>query len=310
MPLPLRYNLKYSLRGVPWLILALISFVVSDILIKMLLNFYSVVETTYLRAAGRFIPSVLIAFLVSNPKSIFILKDSKLHFLRCVITTASTFLFLLAYKLIPLSQSYALGYSAPLFVIILAKLLLNENFGKHKLLAVLVGLIGIVIAVNPDMELRLGSAVVLIAAFLASLNKIFIKHLLKQSHNLTLIIYQNLFLLVVLTPFLSGNWITPSPRHIGYLLLISSLALLAQYAMIQAIRLSPLSVLAPFDYNSFIFVILLEYTIWDTIPSISLLGGVILIIFSNLYILYNETKNKEEDLNIEHKKSLGEGAKS
>ena len=71
-------------------------------------------------------------------------------------------------------------------------------------------------------------------------------------------------------------------------------ATLGLYGIGQAYRLAPASVASPFEYSSLFWAILWGFLFWNEIPTLTTVGGILLIISSGLYILFKETKKSDK----------------
>jgi len=74
----------------------------------------------------------------------------------------------------------AIGYAAPLLVVVFAAMFLNEQVGIYRLSAVVLGMIGVLIVLSPRLSIgfelgaseSLGAIVVLMGAVLAALAQV------------------------------------------------------------------------------------------------------------------------------------------
>jgi drug/metabolite transporter (DMT)-like permease len=115
----------------------------------------------------------------------------------------------------------------------------------------------------------------------------------------TIVFYFTLFamiagLLTLPLAALAPGWIDPWvwPDAFGWALLIG-IGLLggtAQLTLTYAFKLAPVAVIAPFEYGSLLFGVLLGLLIWHEVPDRYILLGAALVVASGLYILYRETK--------------------
>ena len=79
---------------------------------------------------------------------------------------------------------------------------------------------------------------------------------------------------------------------------IGVLAGSAQYCLTEAFRIAPPSVVAPFEYTSLLWAMLLGFLIWGDVPTRLVLVGAAVVITSGIYLLHDEraaqTCNREE----------------
>jgi drug/metabolite transporter (DMT)-like permease len=75
---------------------------------------------------------------------------------------------------------------------------------------------------------------------------------------------------------------------------------MGHYFLIKAFELAPASTLAPFNYSSILWSILLGYVVFGDFPDEWTIAGVVIIISSGLYVMHRERRLKE-GVNIEKK---------
>ena len=85
-----------------------------------------------------------------------------------------------------------------------------------------------------------------------------------------------------------GEWVTPPAEDLAILIGIGVLGGVAQIFMTEAFRLSPPSIIAPFDYTAMLWALLFGWLVFGTFPAISVLLGAALICASGLFIIYRE----------------------
>ena len=119
------------------------------------------------------------------------------------------------------------------------------------------------------------------------------RKLTETENTLSIAIYPNLVMILVSFPFLFRNWTSMPWFDVILFGIVGLLTAGGQYAVAQALRFAKASTLAPMDYSSFIWVISLDFLYWGQIPSLFSFIGMIIIISSNLYILYCTYKEEK-----------------
>ena len=257
---------------------------------------YSVYQVTFLRSLGRTIPLLVMAFLQCGIKNALTTQKPLDHAIRLVVGLLYTFSFMLALKLDTLAVIYSLSYTTPLFMIGLSVLILKEKVGFERFLAALVGMIGVIFIVKENFfSLKITAIIVLFGSFLSALNKILMRRLTHTENNLTIVLYPNIAMLIIMLPciFIFDSWQSLPWQDLSLFGLIGCITAAAQYLIIQALRYTQASMLAPCDYSTLFWVIALDFIWWDTMIEWSTLIGAALIISSNLFILYLARKMPE-----------------
>ncbi|MBM3198022.1 MAG: DMT family transporter [Chlamydiae bacterium] len=283
--------------GVAMMILGLALYPLSDALIKHLMGTYSVPQTTFLRALTRTIPLCLAVFFQGGMRQVFSSKQTGTHIARLGVSLIQTYAFMIAFSLGSLTVVYTFSYTSSLCMVLLGALFLKEVISKEKWIAVILGFIGILTAVRPNIHsFGLIALIVLLGAFCGALNKVLMRKLAKTEHSLAIVIYPNLALMLVTLPFLFSHWQHVSLQDLGLFGLIGLLTAGAQYSIAQALRFAQATLLAPIDYSSFLWVLLLDFVLWNCSPDFFTLLGALFIIGSNLYILYCTKKEKRSTI--------------
>lgn len=193
---------------------------------------------------------------------------------------------------LPLNEATAIGFSVPLVATLMSAVLLKEQVGRHRWLAIAMGFIGVLILVHPDpgKMVTAGAIYALIGVCFTSAVNVTVRQIAATEPAVTITFYFMLLASIVLLLFLPFFWITPTPEQWMYLLGIGITGGFAQIMMSQALRHAPVSTLVPFDYTQILWAGLLAWMLWDELPGHDTLVGAAIIIGSGLYIIYRERK--------------------
>lgn len=273
--------------GVSLMIFGLALYPLSDAFIKHLMGTYAVPQATFLRALTRLVPLGIAVFFQGGPAAILKTSHVRSHLVRLVVNLIYTISFMYAFSMGSLTVIYTLSYTSPLFMIILSALMLKENVSRDRWIAVLIGMVGVIIAMRPGSSMvEMVAILVLFGSFLGALNKILMRKLASTEHSLAIAIYPNLMMILATIPFLITAW-KPMPwSHWGIFAVVGAITAAGQYCIAQALRFAQGSVLAPIDYSTFFWVVALDFLWWNKSPDIYTLAGAAVIVGSNLYILY------------------------
>ncbi len=220
------------------------------------------------------------------------------HFWRGVVGTTAMGLMFAGLGLLPLPEVTALGYAAPLLVVVFAAMFLDEKVGVFRLGAVALGLVGVLIVLAPrlttldedtvEVTQAVGAVLVLLGAVCAALAQIYIRKLVRTEQTSAIVFYFSLTstLLSLLTvPF---GWVVPGGPETLYLVLAGLLGGTAQIFLTSSYRFADASVIAPFDYASMLFAIVIGYVFFDEVPTGQMLFGASLVILAGIIIILRE----------------------
>jgi drug/metabolite transporter (DMT)-like permease len=213
------------------------------------------------------------------------------HFLRGALGVAGMVAGFYATTRLPLTDSTAISFTAPLFMILTAIFLLGETVRWRRGLATLAGFIGVLVMVRPDSgTLDLAAAVGLFAAFLAALSTTLIKRLSSTEEALTILVYFGLFSSVLTAVPAYFVWRTLTGDELALLALVGILGAVGQFCQVSAYAAGELMAIAPIDYSRLIFAGIMGFLLFAELPDRYTLVGAAIIVGSTLYIAYRETQ--------------------
>lgn len=266
------------------MVIGLCVYTSSDYVLKHFLQNYDVHQVTFLRTVFRLIPYMCFAFYQKvDPYST---KRVPEQIFRAFVATLVTYLFVGSYKFASVTDIAVIAYSSPLFIIPLSMWILSENVKISIMVAVIIGMLGVIIALRPDGDvINFGGCLATVGAFLAALNQILIRNLSKTENNISMLFYHNSLLFVISGIFAFFSWKPMEWIDIFPFFIVGIFTATGQYCIIQALRVTQVSNLAVFTYITIIPALLADWIIWTKLPDSYIIIGAILIISSNLYVL-------------------------
>lgn len=290
---------KYMTIGIMLMLLGLAIYPITDAFLKHLMGIYSVPQTTFLRSFTRVIPLLVLACFQGGPLHVLATGHPGRHIVRLLVNLGSTYAFMMAFSMSSLTTIYTLSYTSPFFMILFSALLLKEEVDREKWMAVALGLLGVVVAIRPGSQVfEWASLIVLGGTALAALNKILMRRLSKTEHTLSIAIYPNIAMMLVTFPSVLGAWKPMEWQHWGVFAIVGVLTASAQYAIAKALKFAEASLLAPVDYSTFFWVVLLDACVWNTLPDMWTVFGAGIIVLSNFFILWKSKKDAMEKASV------------
>jgi len=249
----------------------------------------SLPETMFWR---QFIPGLALAGWLGARGRFSSLKTERpwVHARRAVIGTLGMFLTLGVVRLLPLAEATILGFTAPVFAVILATFLLREHVGAWRWGAVILGLAGVVIIAGPDRgHLPLfGLAVGLGAAFSIALVSIQLRDLGRTEDPVRIVFWFSALGCILLFPGL----ILTGTRHdlTGWLLIggIGLTGLFAQLLMTAALRYGSVAAVIVMDYSQLAWSTLWGWLFFTQLPPATTWIGAPLVVAAGLIIAWRE----------------------
>jgi len=218
------------------------------------------------------------------------------HFWRGIIGTSAMGMTFAGLGLLPLPEVTAIGYATPIFTLILAALMLGERIRMVRISAVLVGLVGVLIMVWPRLggggglqnAAALGALLILGSTMLRALVQIHIRRMVETERTSAIVFYFSAtasVLSLLTAPF---GWVMPAGETALQLVLAGIIGGMAQILLTSSYRFGPASLLAPYDYASMLFAILIGYAWFGEVPTLVMLSGAALVIAGNILVIWRE----------------------
>jgi len=306
-------SLNHNTQGILCLMGAVVFLNFSDAIIKWLSPHYPLHEITLFRACFALVIVSVFVFMEGGIRS---LKTRRplLHLTRGFSLVLANMFFFLGLATMPLAQVVALFYTAPLFICLLAKPVLGESVGLIRWTAIGIGMLGVLIIVQPQsLTFSWLSLLPIGAALMYAAMQMMTRKLGMQDTAGTMTFYMQIaFILVsIVSGFLLGHgqfdqpdsptlsfllrrWHWPIPSHLILMATCGAILAFGAYLLSQAYRLGQATVVAPFEYTSLPFAILTGYFVWRDVPGLNDLFGSLLIIFSGIAVVWYERKNAQK----------------
>ncbi|MEM7328695.1 MAG: DMT family transporter [Pseudomonadota bacterium] len=204
-----------------------------------------------------------------------------------------------------LAQFNAISFTRPLFVTLLAALVLREFVGPQRWVALFVGFVGVLIMVMPGIfffwqpgafdgnAFELGSVIALISAFSLAAAIVLVKFLSAELPAMVLLLYANLFSTILLAPFAIIYWTEVSVSDWGLIVAMSAFGFVSQFCFIYAMSIGDASFLSPIDYLRLPMSAVADFWVFRLIPGLSVWIGAAVIVLSTLYIGWRERVNSK-----------------
>ncbi|MGF6778888.1 DMT family transporter [Paraburkholderia sp. GAS334] len=288
----------FPLRSVAQMIASMFCFAIVDALAKAITAHYPANEITFFRMLFGLAPALILALRARSPRNLLRSRHWRVHIERAVVLMAALGLFFAGLRYVPLSEAVALAYTEKLFVIVLAPLVLNEKWRGRDALAAVIGFAGILLVVRPTGVASglLGPALLLASAVFGAISIIQIKRVGATDEPGLIVLYSTLIGTLVTGASLFFAWQTPTPVHLGILLLLGVAAGTGQLLMTSAFRHADTGTLAPYSYTSIVWATLFGYVVWGESVSMLSLAGIVLIVGSSIAIAIR--RKEPEALNV------------
>jgi drug/metabolite transporter (DMT)-like permease len=275
-------------RGALWMIGGSVCFVATNSLVKHLGTDFPPPEIAFFRCLSGLL--LIVPFVARQGLSVFRTTRADLHTVRFVCAVIALNLGFYATAHLPLATVTALNFTRPLFMIVLAVLILRERVHWRRGVATVVGFAGVIIMLGPtNLGLTPPALAALSFAALTAGSMVVIRRQAGTDGTGTIMVW-----------FAAGSaalsiipavlvWHTPDTLHQWLMLvLVGFIASVGQYFLIQAFIHGEATVMNPIDYSQIILAALLGYAVFGERTSVWTWTGAAIIVSSTLYILLRE----------------------
>ena len=290
----------------PWLpllaaALAAASFVGMDTLIKLISPRYDALQLTFFRFASGSLFALALWLWRRTPMPAGT-AAWRMHGLRCGLLLISLVSYFHALTQLPLAQAVSISYLSPIFVSLLAVLVLHERPSRWIWLALSLGLAGVAVTVWPELSASraaaegtpgqaretarlwgIASAALSTVAFSGVM--ILARHQAQRDSLWTILLLQNLLPAALLLVPALLSWRPMAVADLGPILLAGVFATVGLLSLTWAFTHLEASRVAPLEYSSFVWAALLGFAVFGEVPSASTAVSALLIVSGCLLLL-------------------------
>ncbi len=217
-------------------------------------------------------------------------KDRGLIALRSGAEVLTAFFFLQALIHLPLANATAILQVLPLTVSLGAAIFLGEKLGWRRLVAILVGFLGMLLIVRPGPDgFSIWSIYAVIAVFGVTLRDLATRRLSADVPSMTVTLAAAVAIVVFsAVGSLGTDWQPMTPR-LGALIVGAAVFVLGGYYFsVQVMRVGDIAAIAPFRYTSLVCALIIGWLVFGDWPDPITLVGAAIVVATGLFTLYRE----------------------
>ncbi len=279
-------NLNGALLGLTGMAL----FACADIAIKFLGGGYNPFQIIFF--AGLMTFPLIAGLMIADPVSATLRpRRPRLMALRCLVVLLNGIFGTYAFANLPLAQCYAIFFMMPIFITLLAVPVLGEGIDFWRGMAVVAGLVGVVIALDPGTgRLQWGHAAALAGAMVGAGNYIIIRKTGTQERTSALLLYPLILQMVVAAAVLPAVY-QPMPfRDLALTALMAAVTFVGYLAIIAAYRRAPGIVVAPMQYSQIVWAAIFGAWLFDEHLTSRTVVGTAVIILAGVVIVAKQDR--------------------
>jgi len=270
-------------------IMSIVLFSIMLIFIRKASENLHILEVVFFRNLLAFF--VMLPILKSTGLVAIKMNNTKLFFVRGFFGAIGMLAGFTCLTLIPLAQATAISFAQPIFITIGATIFLGEIIKVRRIVAIVIGFIGMLIIVQPGVNsFSFGIMLAIIAALAHSLNALIVKKLTLTETPQAIITWMVIILIpITLIPALVV-WEWPSFETWLYLWGIAIVGSLAHFLWTKSCSMADITSLQPIEFIKLPIIALLGWIIFSEIPGTWTWVGGLIIFISTIYISHREAK--------------------
>ncbi len=276
-----------SLRGIFCMLFAGLFLTTNDAITKWLVPHYPPGQILFFQ--GILIAGLVSLWMFIRGEPLFKSPNWRPHLYRGILYAIGSFAFVYALQFLPLAEVVAIAFSGPLFMTLFGRIFLKEVVGPHRIFAVIVGFIGVLIVIQPGSSVMHWAVFLPIIVALADAFRDMVTRTMTVGESSRRIILTTAIILALSGAATSCyGWNSLRQVDLIWYGLSASSFVIAHFFMIEAFRHAQVVVVAPFKYVQLIWSILAGLIFWGEIPPPLVLFGIVVISFSGLYVGWRE----------------------
>jgi drug/metabolite transporter (DMT)-like permease len=280
-------------QGALWILASSVTFVMMTSLVKHLSGDYSANLQNFYRQTGVLIAAL--PFLMHNPRRVLVVRRMPTLLVRSLSATVGMVLLVYSYEALPMAEANALSFSRPLWVTLLAALVLRETLGLSRIAAVSIGFVGVLVIMRPwASETIIGwpHAAALVSALLLAVTITGVKSLTRDLSAVSILVWSAILGEILSLPLALMDWRWPDPADLVFLLCLGGLSAANQVFFIKGMAVGEAAALAPIDYSRLVLSIAAGLLFFGEVPDGVTIAGAAIIVISTLYITFREARRR------------------
>jgi drug/metabolite transporter (DMT)-like permease len=280
---------RAALAGIGLMLLGIFLFSANDALGKWILGTYGVGQMLMIRGTAALV--MLSPFIYREGFGSFRSAPRPgLQILRLVLATAEVVMFFWAVRYLPLADIVTFYMAGPIYVTALSALFLGEKVGWRRWTAVIVGFIGVLIALRPSPATFTLPALIALTGSSSYALLMIVTRYLRGTSDIVMATGQIVMTLLFGAATASVGWVTPTPLDLLLMAWLGIIATLALMCVNRSLKLAPASVVVPYQYTMILWAVIFGYAVFGDRPQPHTLIGAAIIVAAGLYIFWREQR--------------------
>lgn len=275
-------------------LLAFFLLAVMNVFAKLLSETHHVIEIAFWRNFIATLPFLFIIFAMKRKEVTKINQRPGGIVARAIIGTVSLSVTFAAFAAMPMADVTAFLFTSSLLLPIFGVIFLSEKVGIYRWSAVLIGFVGVLIMLQPQGQFNgLGVSLALTAAFMHAVLQTILRYLGKTERPETITFYFVAIGTVVAAIPMPWLFTMPTWNEIPLFIGVGISGVLAQFLLSMAFGNAPAAVVTVFNYSGLIWATFFGWIIWREWPVDEIWIGGVIVIASNIFIIWRESRKRK-----------------
>ncbi len=219
-------------------------------------------------------------------------KAPKLMALRAVGTVVNFTAGVSAFTMLPLAEAYVIFFAMPLMIAALAVPILGERMDPIRGIAVVLGLVGVVIALDPTTTpLNLGHALAFIGATVGAMNYVLIRKTGAVERTPVMLLWPQLALVPLVSAATPFVYVPMRPTDFAVAAFMAVVLFIGAVAIVAAYRRAPAIIIAPMQYSQIGWAALFGALIFGESMTPSRLAGCAVIVVTGIIVVARQDRS-------------------
>ncbi len=242
---------------------------------------------------ARYMGATVFALASAQPWSrpaVLVSRRPGLQALRSLLLLGSTAFGVVALRSLQLAETATISFLTPIFVALAAGPLLGERVGFERMIAIVVGFTGVLIATRPGTSAFQPVVVIAIAGVICNAGyMIATRKLAGVDSSQTTLVWTQAAGVVLATPLLPWTWVTPPSLHVWAVMAgLGVFGAARHWLVIVAHKYAPAPVLTPFSYTQLIWMIVSGLLVFGDVPPVATLIGAAVVVACGAFLAVRE----------------------
>ena len=287
-------------KAIGFKLISALLFAAMSALVRQLGDVAPVGQMVFFRSAFAILPVVVIYALRGELMSAVRTGRPFGQLGRGLLSVGGMFTNFSALTRLPLADATAISFASPLITVALAAVILKERVRIYRWSAVLVGFAGVIVMLIPHFDVghyavagtaavaTVGSVLALISAFCNAGTVIQTRRLTQSETTSSIVFYFSLVCAIAGALTLPFAWHSPTGSELVKLIMLGILGGIAHIFLTESYRHAAASVVAPFDYTSMLWALLLGYWLFGELPDVLVYLGGAIVAGAGLFVIWRE----------------------